>query len=87
MDARVVSRAAELAGEGGDEFLAHLGALARATTEVIGAHGQVHMIGELAGQPVFGSLVSRVGIVASEQGTLLVRAPAGEAVQVLGLFR
>jgi hypothetical protein len=87
MDARVLARAAELAGEGGSGFPSHLSALSRATTEAVGPHGQVHLIGELGGKPIFGSLVSRVGIVGSEQGTLLVRASAGEAVQVLGLFK
>ena len=41
MDARVVGRAAELAGEGAGTFAEHLGALSRATTEVIDEDGTV----------------------------------------------
>ena len=63
-----------------------LAALSRATTEVIGPSGQVHVIGDLGGQRIFGSAVSRIGIVASKHGTLLVRA-TGRDVEVLGLFK
>ncbi len=81
------SRAAELAGEGGSDFAKHSGALSRATAEVIGPSGKVDKLGEVGGHPIFVSQRSRVGIFPSGQGTLLVRPPAGEAVQELGLYR
>ena len=86
VDARVVSRAAELA-KGGTSFADDLAALSRSTSEVVGSHAKVHLLGQHGGQAVFGSARSGIGIVASEQGTLLVRVPRGGAVEVLGLFR
>jgi RHS repeat-associated protein len=86
-DARVIQRAAELSRQAGGTFADNLVALSRATTDIIGPSGQVNVIGELGGQQIFGSAVSRIGIVATEKGTLLVRAPAGKAVEVLGLFK
>jgi hypothetical protein len=86
-DARLVGRAAELAGRGSGNFADDLAALSKATTEVVGQHGKVLFLGELGGQQIFGSQISRIGIVASEQGTLVVRAPAGKTVEVLGRFK
>ena len=87
VDAKVLGRAAELAGKGGKAFADDLAGLSRATTEAIGPSGKVHLIGELGGKQVFGSQISRIGIVASEQGTLVVRAAAGKTVEVLGRSR
>jgi hypothetical protein len=83
-DARLIGRAADLA-KGGKGFANDLAALSRAITEANPAW-KVFQIGEHAGNPIFGSVASRVGIVASEEGTLLVHAPTGGAVEVLGLF-
>ena len=86
MDTRVVARASEIAAEKPPSFYTDLFALEQATRDVIPA-GQVHLLGEYGGQPIFGSLVSGVGIVASDQGTLLVKVSVDGLVQVLGLFR
>ena len=48
--------------------------------------GQIHQLGQFEGRAVFGSLVSRVGIVSSTEGTLIVRAPLKSAIEVLGKF-
>lgn len=74
--------AAELA-KGSTGFADDLAALARATGEVIPA-GQVHALSQLGGQ-LFGSAVSRIGIVASETGTLVVRPPFGERFRYWGV--
>jgi hypothetical protein len=86
MDARVVQRAAELARQAASGFPNDLAALSRATTEIIGPSGRIHLIGELGGKRIFGSAISRVGIVETERGTAVVRAPAGQPVEVLGPF-
>jgi RHS repeat-associated protein len=80
-DAQVVQRAAELA-RGGQSPLS---ALAQATGEVIPA-GQVHLLGEFQGAQVFGSVVTRTGVVTTSEGSFLVRASLGEAIEVLGTF-
>ena len=49
--------------------------------------GHMPVIGEYGSNQIVGWLVSRVGIVESEQGSFLVRAPTGEVVQDLGLLR
>jgi len=84
-DARILGRAAEIARGGGRSFANDLAALSRATAEAVPG-GKVHVIGELGGRQIFGSAVSRTGIVTSAEGTLVVRAPAGGSAEVLGLF-
>ena len=80
-DAQIVQRAAELARSGQTP----LSALARATGEVI-PHGQVHLLGELQGARIFGSAITRTGILTTAEGTFLVRAPLTGPTTILGTF-
>lgn len=85
-DARILQRAADLARQGAGSFTEDLAALSQATSEVIPG-GQVHAIGVYQGARVFGSQASRIGIVVSESGVLVVRAGINGAIQILGKFR
>jgi hypothetical protein len=85
-DAQIIGRAAEIAKGAKPGFANDLAALCRATTEANPAW-KVYQLGEHAGSPIYGSVGTRVGIVSSSEGTLLVRAPTGGNVEVLGLFR
>lgn len=81
-----MGRAGQLAKAMEPGFGNDLNALARAMIEVNPSF-KAYQLGSLAGNPIYGSAVTRVGIVSSSRGTLLVRAPLRGNVEVLGLFR
>jgi RHS repeat-associated protein len=85
-DAEIFAAASKAAASKGGSFLDDLGALSHTVGAKIPG-GQVHMIGSLNGQPVFGSLVSRTGIVSTANGTQVVKVPLQGAIEILGPFR
>jgi len=83
-DAQILQAAQKAVGGPGN-FGKDLGALARAVGEAIPG-GQIHALGDVAGSPIYGSLVSRVGIAEVKGVTQVVSAPLGGAPQILGAF-
>ena len=48
--------------------------------------GQVNLLGDIGGSPIYGSLVSRVGIANVGGVTQVVSAPVGGTPVILGPF-
>ena len=83
-DRLVVERATELFSKSpSPRFLDQLGHLAQATAEIIPG-GKVNPIGTYLGNQIYGSLVSRIGIVQVQGVTYMVRARLDQTVEVLG---
>ncbi|MBZ4415602.1 DUF4157 domain-containing protein [Myxococcus sp. RHSTA-1-4] len=86
-DQALMQEAMELAATRGKTgFLDDVGALAETVGKRIPG-GQVHLLGEVEGAQVFGSLVSGTGIVSLKGVTQVVKMSAGKLVQILGPFR
>jgi hypothetical protein len=66
-------------------FWNHLGALADATAARIPA-GQVHLLGNIDGSQVYGSLVSGTGIAEINGVTMVVKRIASGGFEILGQF-
>ena len=81
-DASVFQRALELGASATNAFQQNLNALARAVTD-FRADAQIHKIGQIGNSPVFGSLVSRVGIAQVNGQTVIVKMVEGQP-QILG---
>ena len=83
-NASIFTRATEIIAEKGSKtFVEHLGALATAVGEKV-KMGQVWKLGELNGKPIWGAVRNGLGIVETEGGTMIVHAPTGGPVKVLG---
>jgi len=84
-NASIFERAAEIIAENGGsaKYVDHLSALAKAVGEKV-PMGQVWWLGELNGKPIFGAIRNGLGIVETEGGTMIVHAPQGGPVTVLG---
>ena len=83
-DAKILQAAQEAAG-GPGSFARDLGALAETVGQAVPG-GQVHLLGEIDGAPVYGSLVSRVGIADVGGVTQVVRVPLGGTPEIVGPF-
>jgi hypothetical protein len=83
-DAQILLAAQQSAG-GPGSFINDLNALAEAVGDLIPG-GQVHLLGDIGGSPIYGSLVSRVGIVAVDGVTQVVSAPLDASPTILGPF-
>jgi hypothetical protein len=66
-------------------FMKDLGALAQTTARVIPG-GQVHLLGNIGKSPIYGSLVTGVGIASVDGMTMIIRTAQGNPM-VLGPFR
>jgi RHS repeat-associated protein len=84
-DAQIIRLAIENGASSTASFAENLSAISQATSEVIPG-GQVHLIGSFNGAPVFGSLVSKVGIVEAGGTTVVVKVIDG-AVKILGSLK
>jgi hypothetical protein len=82
MDAAVLQRAIDLGARASNSFRQNVSFLSRATTDNIPG-GKVNLIGRIGTSPVFGSLVSRVGIAEVNGATVVVKMVNGQA-QVIG---
>jgi hypothetical protein len=78
-DAQIL-QAAQQASGGPSNFLNDLNALSKTVATAVPG-GEVHLLGEVGGSPIFGSLVSRVGIAHSAKHRLFsahfIREPDG----------
>ena len=81
-DASIFQRAAELGASASNEFMTNLAHLADATFQLV-PNGSVRIIGQIGNSPVYGSVVSRVGIAEVNGVTMVVKMTHGNA-QVLG---
>ncbi len=80
-DLRILALARAKLGDRGATFDEACRVLAAAVAEVIPS-GRIYLLGERAGAPIVGSIISRVGIVDGPDGVDIVRGD-----RVLGRFR
>jgi RHS repeat-associated protein len=82
-DVRIFQRAGELGASAQNAFMNNLAILRDALFQVAGPDKQITQIGQIGNSPVFGSVVSRVGIAEINGVTMVVRMTHGNP-EVLG---
>ena len=83
-DAQIIQAAQQAAG-GPNAFMQDLAALGKAVGDAI-PNGKVNLIGDIGGNPIYGSAVSRIGIAEVDGVTQVVRAPLDSSPEILGPF-
>jgi RHS repeat-associated protein len=82
-DVSIFQKMAELGGSAQNSFMNNVGILRDALFQVAGPDKQITQIGQIGNSPVFGSVVSRIGIAEVNGVTMVVKMTHGNA-QVLG---
>jgi len=82
-DATIFQKAAELGASAQNSFTNNLAILRDALFRIGGADKQINLIGRIGNSPIYGSLVSRVGIAEVNGVTVIVKVTPG-GPQILG---
>jgi hypothetical protein len=81
-DASIFQQAAQFGASASNAFMSNVSALAQAVASKVPG-GQINVIGQIGNSPIYGSVVSRVGIAQVDGVTVVVKMVHGQP-QVLG---
>jgi RHS repeat-associated protein len=82
-DRAIFAKASELGASAQNSFMNNVGILRDAVFRVIGPDAKINVIGSFGNTPIYGSLVSRVGITQIQGVTYVVRVTNGN-IEILG---